>query len=378
MERSRLKVGILGATGRVGQKLVAVLEDHPWFEVAVVAASGRSTGQRYGDVVPWGEPTPIPAAVADLVLEPAQPPFDCDFIISALDAAVAGEIESACVTAGHPVVSNARTARMRPEVPLLVPEVNPEHVELVRRQRPGPGYIVTNPNCTTTGLVCALKPLDDAFGVEEVQLTTLQAISGAGYPGLPALDVLGNVVPFIPGEEEKLETEPKKILGRLHNGRIEPSAIRISAQATRVPVVDGHLLTVSVRLGRRTDRRGVAEVLGSFRSPLVEEGLPSAPPKLLQLFERDEHPQPRLHAQLGGGMTVGVGRVRECPVLDYRFVVLVHNTIRGAAGGALLNAELLRARGLLVAREPRRLAHAARSVARRDLSFSLKLCPCSI
>jgi aspartate-semialdehyde dehydrogenase len=333
-------VGILGATGAVGQKLVALLAGHPWLEVTAVAASQRSTGRTYGEVVHWLEAAPPPAEVAALPVVAAEPPLECDLVISALDADAAREIEPAFAAAGYPVFSNASAHRMRPDVPLLVPEVNADHLLLVERQPFAPGFIVTNPNCSTVGLVLALKPLADAFGLDAVQVTTMQAASGAGYPGVPALDILGNVVPHIAGEETKLESEPRKILGALAGDRVAEHAVTISAQANRVPVLDGHLLSVSVRLSRPAGVEQVSAALASFTSPLAGLGLPSAPERPLALLAPPEVPQPRRHAALGDGMVVYVGCVRPCPVLGVRFVALVHNTIRGAAGAAILNAEL--------------------------------------
>jgi aspartate-semialdehyde dehydrogenase len=343
----RLAVAILGATGAVGQKLVSLLDRHPWFEVAAVAASERSVGKRYADATRWLEPTPMPAAVAGLPVLEVQPPLDADLVLSALDAATAREAEPAFARAGYAVVSNAAAWRMHLGVPLLIPEVNPDHLELLRGQEWGSGFVVANPNCSTTGLACALAPLERAFGVREVHVTTLQAVSGAGYPGIPALDILGNVVPFIAGEEEKLESETRKILGRFAAGLIVPSPMRISAHANRVPVLDGHVLCMSVGFDRRASAAQVVAALREWRTPLDGLGLPSAPARLLHVFTDDESPQPRIHAGIGGGMTVSVGRVRACPLLDVRFVVLVHNTVRGAAGAAILNAELLLQRGTI-------------------------------
>ena len=355
MTAGKLAVGILGATGAVGQKLVSMLAAHPWFEVTALAASERSAGRRYRDAVHWLEPVALPEGAGDLVVQRVSPPLPCDLVLSALDAVTAREAEPAFAAAGTPVVSNASAFRMHPRVPLVIPEVNPDHLDLVAAQEYGGGFIVTNPNCSTVGLAAALKPLDDAFGVEAAQVTTLQAVSGAGYPGVPALDILGNVIPCIDGEEDKLETEPGKLLGKLAGGSIEPAPVRISAQTTRVPVVDGHLLTVSVRLGTRAGAAEARRALAEYRSPIADLSLPSAPARFLAVLDGDAAPQPRLHAWLGGGMTVAVGRVRPCPVLDVRFVVLVHNTVRGAAGAAILNAELLVARGLVGCRPPARL-----------------------
>jgi aspartate-semialdehyde dehydrogenase len=347
MSGRRWRVGVLGATGAVGQKLIARLADHPWFRVTVVAASERSAGRRYREAAHWLEDAPIPADVAELVVQECQPPLSCDLVLSALDATTAREVEPAFARAGIPVVSNASAFRMEPTVPLLVPEVNPGHVELIARQSFGPGYIVTNPNCVVAGLVIALKPLVDAFGVDAVEVTTMQAISGAGYPGVASLDIVGNAIPWIAGEEEKIQTEPTKILGQLNAGFVVPASLVISAQATRVPVLDGHLLSCSVRLGRGASVAEVWRALADFCSPAEVAELPSAPERVLEVHDEGPAPQPRRHAGLGGGMTVSIGRLRACPVHDIRFVALVHNTIRGAAGAALLNAELLARRGLL-------------------------------
>ena len=349
MSDPRIRVGILGATGTVGQKLLARLAGHPWFEVTALAASERSVGKRYREAVHWLEPTPIPDAIADLPVAPVCPPLAADIVLSALDADTASTVEPAFARAGSAVVSNASAHRGHPRVPLLVPEVNPEHLELLAEQEFRPGFIVTNPNCSTTGLVCALAPLVRTFGVTEVHVTTLQAVSGAGYPGNAALDIIGNVVPLIAGEEEKIESETRKVLGRIVAGRIETAEMRISAQANRVPVLDGHLLCVSARLGRRAPIAEVRAAFAGWQPPREVAELPSAPARLLQVFDDDASPQPRLHVALGAGMTVSVGRLRPCPLLDVRFVVLVHNTVRGAAGAAILNAELLAQRALLPA-----------------------------
>ena len=347
----KLQVGILGATGAVGQKFVEILDGHPWFEITALAASDRSAGKPYREAVNWIGSRPIPDYLADRVVERASPGIACDFVFSGLDASVAGEIEGQFADAGYPVISNARNYRMQDDVPLLVPEVNPDHIRLIDQQkREGGGFIVTNPNCSTVGLVSALRPLEDAFGLEAVQVTTMQALSGAGYPGVSSLDALGNVVPFIGGEEEKLATEPRKLLGRLVDGRVEFLDVRVSAQCNRVPVLEGHLEAVSIKFRRHATAADVREALTSFRSPIHAFGLPSAPKTFIQVFEDDRSPQPRRHADLGRGMTVSVGRIRPCEVLDVKFVVLVHNTVRGAAGGAVLNAELLVKEGYLARR----------------------------
>lgn len=344
----KYKVGILGATGAVGQKFIEILDGHPWFDITAVAASERSAGKKYRDAVNWIGSKPIPEAVADAVVQACEPGLDCDFVFSGLDAGVAGEIEGAFAAAGYPVISNARNYRMNDDVPLLIPEVNPDHTALVERQQWGNGgFIVTNPNCSTVGLVCALRPLVDAFDVRSVQVVTMQALSGAGYPGVASLDALGNVVPYIGGEEEKMAIEPRKILGRLGDGRVEFFDVKISAQCNRVPVLDGHTECVSVKFGEKVGPEDVIEALRNFRSPIADLELPTAPESFLHLFDDPRYPQPRRHAELGRGMTVSVGRVRACEVADVKFVVLVHNTIRGAAGGAVLNAELLVKQGYL-------------------------------
>ena len=354
---NRLRVGILGATGAVGQKFVELLDGHPWFEIVALAASERSAGRRYKEAANWIGSRAIPKELAEMTVVETEPTFDADLVFSGLDSSVARDIEATFAEAGYPVISNARNYRMDDDVPLLIPEVNPDHVALIERQSwGGGGFIVTNPNCSTVGLVCALKPLVDAFDVESVQVVTMQALSGAGYPGVASLDAIGNVVPYIGGEEEKMATEPKKLLGRLVDGRVRPAELRISAQCNRVPVVDGHLEAVSVKFGRRVGVEDVKRAFREFRSPIASHGLPTAPERFIEVFDEDHFPQPRRHAELGRGMTVSVGRVRPCEVLDVKFIALVHNTVRGAAGGALLNAELLLKQGYLQKRETVRAA----------------------
>lgn len=354
----KYRVGILGATGAVGQKFVELLDGHPWFEVSTLAASERSAGRPYREAVNWIGSRPIPAALAEQEVVEATPDLPCDFVFSGLDASVAGDLERAFAEQGIPVISNARNFRMADDVPLLIPEVNPDHTALIDRQpwRTGGGFIVTNPNCSTVGLVCALRPLVDAFGVEAVQVTTMQALSGAGYPGVPSLDSLANVIPYIGGEEEKMATEPKKLLGTYTDGHIHPLDLRISAQCNRVPVLEGHTEAVSVKLKSPASMAAVREAFAAFRSPIAHLDLPTAPARLLEMFEDERYPQPRRHVERGGGMTVSIGRVRPCEVLDVKFVCLVHNTIRGAAGGAILNAELLVRQGYL---QPRLVLAAA-------------------
>ncbi|MEM9996929.1 MAG: aspartate-semialdehyde dehydrogenase [Bacteroidota bacterium] len=350
-----IRVGILGATGAVGQRFVQLLDGHPYFRVTALAASERSAGKPYRDAAHWTLDTPMPEIVAGMEVQTCEPPLDCDFVFSGLDSSVAGEVEAAFARVGYPVISNAKNYRMHPDVPLLIPEVNPDHTKLIERQRwneeaddlDARGYIVTNPNCSAVGLVCALKPLHDAFGIGAMHVVTMQALSGAGYPGVASLDAVANVVPYIGGEEPKLGEEPGKLLGTLTENGIEPEAILTSATCTRVPVVDGHMEAVSVQFNDHWEMEEVVEALRSFTSPIDALNLPSAPSPLIRVFDEDAYPQPRRHVHLGGGMQVSVGRLRECELLDVKFIVLSHNTIRGAAGGAILNAELLRAQGYL-------------------------------
>lgn len=349
MPHAKTPVGVLGATGVVGQRLLSLLEAHPWFEPVWLAASDRSRGAIYGEAVRWHLAAPLPAAVAALVLQPAAPEgCPARLVFSALDSGPAAELEPRFAAAGHLVISNASALRMRPDVPLLIPEVNPEHLALLRQQREyvHRGGVVTNPNCSTVGLAMALAPLERAFGVEQVFVTTLQAISGAGYPGVASLDILANVVPYIAGEEEKLETESGKILGALQSqGGIVPANIAISAQCNRVPVLEGHTEAVAVKLRRHAPLAEVRDALARFRGRPQELKLPTAPASPLRISGGTDRPQPQRDVEAGGGMTVTVGRLRPCRLLDYKFVVLSHNTLRGAAGAALLNAELIHAEG---------------------------------
>ena len=343
-----LRAAVLGATGAVGQTFVRLLTANPLFEIVSLVASERSAGKPYREAARWLQSEPLDGRIGDLVVEGVDAAPEADVVFSGLDASVAGDVEADWARRGYAVVSNARNYRMDPTVPLLVPEVNPDHLALVDRQDWGDagGFIVTNPNCSTVGLVMALAPLHAAFGVKAVHVVTLQALSGAGYPGVPSLDILGNVVPFIGGEEDKLATEPCKILGTLEASGVVPAALTLSAQCTRVPVIDGHTECVSVRLAGGPSAAEVEQALRDWRSPLAGRGLPTAPEVPLVVVD-GTGPQPRRHAGLGGGMTVSVGQIQDCPVLGVKFVVLSHNTVRGAAGGALLNAELLVAEGFV-------------------------------
>lgn len=343
----QIEVGVLGATGVVGQQFVSRLARHPWFQVTWVAASERSEGRKYSEAAPWRLAAALPAAAGAMRVDACVPGRGPKVVFSALDASVAGEVESAFAAAGHLVISNARNYRMDPLVPLLIPEVNADHLSLLpdqRRTREWTGAIVTNPNCSTVVLAMALAPLR-LFDIQRVVVSTMQAVSGAGYPGVASLDILGNVVPFIGGEEDKLETETLKILGS-DGGRV-PLNARVSAHTNRVPVIDGHTMTVSVDLGGRPPVSDVIAAMTQFSGRPQELKLPTAPAQPLIVRTEDNRPQPRLDADLGDGMSVSVGRVRECSVFTHKFVALGHNTVRGAAGAAILNAELMSAEGLL-------------------------------
>jgi aspartate-semialdehyde dehydrogenase len=346
----KIPVGILGATGAVGQRFIQLLAQHPWFEVAEVAASDRSAGKSYREACTWrlpGEPSP---AVADLTVTSCDGPFRSKLLFSGLDSSVAGEVEQALALKGHAVVSNSRNHRMDPDVPLLIPEVNARHLEAleVQRKRTGGGYIVTNPNCSVVGLAMALAPLDRAFGLKSVAVVTLQALSGAGYPGVASLDINDNVIPYIGGgEEEKIETEPQKILGRFEGEAFAPARFTISASVHRVGVTDGHTMAIFASFQTRASAEEAKEALREFRGEPQEKGLPSAPRHPIHVLDDANRPQPRLDREREGGMAVAVGRVRQDRLFDLKLEALVHNTVRGAAGAAILNAELLQAGGLL-------------------------------
>jgi aspartate-semialdehyde dehydrogenase len=345
-----IEVGILGATGQVGQQFVALLANHPWFTTAWLGASERSAGKAYRDATAWRLPATLPDRVASLAVDAATPGRAPRLLFSGLDSAVAGEIERAFAQAGHIVVSNARNYRMDADVPLLIPEVNPDHLALLQTQaasRGWPGRIVTNPNCVVVVYAMALAPLRQ-FGLTASTITTLQAISGAGYPGVASWDILGNVIPFIGGgEEEKIENETNKILGAVADGAVRGHRVTISAAVTRVPVHDGHTASIAVSLDQKPDGAAIVDAWTRFRGKPQDLGLPSAPPRPIVYLTEPNRPQPALDANRGGGMTIAIGRLRPCPVLDYKFVALGHNTIRGAAGAAILNAELMHREGLL-------------------------------
>lgn len=349
----RLRAAILGATGAVGQRFIELLAPHPWFETARLCGSERSAGKTYRDACRWRLSSTLPEAVSAMRVEAAGPEGHdgIDLAFSALDASVAGELEEAWARAGIPVFSNARNHRLAPDVPLLVPEVNAEHFALVAKQGEtrgfSKGFIATNPNCSTTFLAMALAPLQGAFGLRRVSVVTLQAISGAGYPGLPSMDILGNVIPFIEGEEEKIEAETRKILGIIEDGSVAPAEFALSAQVNRVPVQDGHTESVSFELARPARLEEVREALSLFQGDPQRLALPSAPRHPLVLFDERDRPQPALDLYRERAMATLVGRLRPCSVLGFKMTLLGHNTIRGAAGGSLLNAELARARCLI-------------------------------
>jgi aspartate-semialdehyde dehydrogenase len=347
--QTRIEVGILGATGMVGQNFINFLQGHPWFDLKWLGASDRSAGKKYKDAMNWNLAGSTPDSVAGLTVEECKPGNAPQLLFSAMDASVATDIERAFAQAGHVVVSNSRNHRMERDVPLLVPEINPDHLKLVPGQqqlRGWKGKIVTNPNCSTIVLTMGLAPLKQ-FGITKIVATTMQAISGAGYPGVPSMDILGNVIPFIGNEEEKMEQETQKILGEFSGDHIEPLPARMSAHCNRVAVVDGHTVTVSVEFSSKPLLADLRHAFDTFTAVPQQRQLPSAPPRPVIYMEEANRPQPRKDAERERGMAVFVGRLRACPVLNYKFVAMGHNTIRGAAGAAVLNGELMQSEGLL-------------------------------
>jgi aspartate-semialdehyde dehydrogenase len=347
---SRIKVAVLGATGTVGQRFIQLLHAHPWFEIAALTGSERTAGRSYGETGRWVLDMDMPATIRDMPVLSSDAPLDTPLVFSALPASEAEAVEPRLAAAGHIVCSNASSYRMSPDVPLLIPEVNPEHLALIdqqRKQRGWSGAIITNPNCTSAPATMALRPLLDAFGLNKVILVSMQALSGAGYPGVPSYDALDNVIPFINGEEPKVEREPRKMLGTLRSTEVAPAEFVISAQCNRVPVLEGHLECLSVQLQRQATPEEVVAALREFRAVPQELELPSAPPQPIIVRDEPDRPQIRRDRDAGSGMATVVGRVRPCPILDYKFVALAHNTIRGAAGGSVLNAELMVHQGYL-------------------------------
>src|SRR3954463_2746082 len=350
MLKSKTPVGILGATGIVGQRFIQLLELHPWFEVAWLAASERSSGLPYSKAANWRLKTPIPERIASMVVSPADPKGAPHVIFAALDSKIAQELEPKFAEAGCAVISNSSALRMQADVPLVIPEVNPTHLTLIDKQawrKKSGGFVVTNSNCSAMGLVLALAPLEQKFGIEKVFVVTMQAISGAGYPGVASMDILGNVIPFISNEEEKLEIEPRKMLGSLNGAGAVLSDMIVSAQCNRVAVEDGHTESVSIKLKKPATKEEIIHAWTSFRGVAQEKRLPSAPEQPVFYDATPDRPQPRLDVERGAGMTTTVGRLRPCPLLDWKFTLLSHNTVRGAAGAALLNAELLEVQGYL-------------------------------
>jgi aspartate-semialdehyde dehydrogenase len=348
--QSKIPVGILGATGIVGQRFIQMLEHHPWFEVTWLAASDRSEGKEYAEAARWRLKTTIPPPVATMRVSPAIPDGAPGVIFAALDASIAAKLEPQFADAGCAVITNSSALRMAKDVPLVIPEVNPDHIKLIECQswrRKSGGFVVTNPNCSAIGLVLALAPLHQRFQIETIMAVTMQAVSGAGYPGVASLDILGNVIPYIPKEEEKMEEETRKLLGSLNGASVVPATFRMSAQCNRVAVEDGHTESVSVKFKNKAKAAEILNAWAEFRSIPQERNLPSAPEVPVRYVDSSDRPQPRFDVDFGGGMTTTVGRLRPCGVLDWKFTVLSHNTIRGAAGAALLNAELLKAEGYL-------------------------------
>jgi len=347
-DRPKIPVAVLGATGAVGQRFVQLLADHPWFELVALLASERSAGQPYGKACHWVIPGDPPPSVADLVVKPLVPGVPAGVVFSALPSSVARDIEPEFARAGYAVCSNVSAFRDTEDVPLLIPDINADHIRLIDAQRQWRGWsglLVTSPNCTISGVAVALKPLHEAFGVRKVFMASMQAVSGAGYPGVPSLDIMGNVIPYIEGEEEKFEREARKLLGEYRDGSIHSAPFVLSAHANRVPVLEGHTISLSVGFEHSPEPATAAELLAAYRGQAYEKGLPSAPIHPIVVRPEPDRPQPRRDLEAEGGMAVTVGRVRPCPLLDLRMTVVVHNTLRGAASGAVLNAELLVAAG---------------------------------
>jgi aspartate-semialdehyde dehydrogenase len=345
--QNKIPVAVLGCTGSVGQKFIELLSNHPWFEIKELAASESSAGKKYNEAADWFLNSQMPENIKNIVVKKCEPDLECKVVFSGLDASIAGEVETAFAQKGYQVISNSKNHRMDEDVPLLIPEINPDHIELIKKQKFGDGFIVTNPNCSVIGLALALKPLVDNFGVESVNVVTMQAISGAGNPKKVSLDIEDNVIPFIGGEESKMESEPKKIFGRLNNGRIAFDTMNVSAQCNRVNVNDGHLEAVQIKMKNKTSINDIINSWNNFSSVPQQLKLPSAPEKPIHYFSEENYPQTKIHRSIDKGMGVSVGRLREDKFFDYKFIVLSHNTVRGAAGGAILCGELLKAKGYI-------------------------------
>jgi aspartate-semialdehyde dehydrogenase len=343
----KIPVAILGATGSVGQKFIELLANHPWFEISELCASDKSTGKKYKDAVDWFLPSPPPENVKEIIVQKCEPILKSKVVFSGLDSSVAGEIETEFAKTGYKVISNSKNHRMDDDVPLLIPEVNPDHLELIKTQSYGEGCIVTNPNCSVIGLVIALKPLLDNFGLESVNVVTMQAISGAGHPRVVNLDIEDNVIPFIKGEEPKVEVEPLKILGKLNKNKILFNDFKINAQCNRVNVSDGHTECVQVNLKKKVSAIEIIQTWKNFKSVPQNLKLPLAPIKPIHYSEDETFPQPKHQRDVDKGMAVSIGRLRKDKIFDYSFVILSHNTVRGAAGGAVLCAELMKAKNII-------------------------------
>jgi aspartate-semialdehyde dehydrogenase len=348
---SKIAVGILGATGTVGQRFIQLLDEHPWFEVTWLAASDRSAGKPYAEAAKWNLSTAIPAKIGRMKVSAAAPDSATPrLVFAALDATAAQQIEPAFAAAGHAVVSNSSAFRMAEDVPLIIPEVNGDHVPLIKTQKwfkESGGFMVTNPNCSAIGLVLALAPLHRRFGIDKIFVATMQAISGAGYPGVPSMDILGNVIPYIAKEEDKMEAESRKLLGSLNGTHVVPADLRLSAHCNRVAVEDGHTESVSLQLRKPAQAEEIIAAWNEFRCLPQKLRLPTAPEQPVIYESAPDRPQPRLDRDRGRGMSAVVGRLRPCNIFDWKFTVLSHNTIRGAAGAAVLNGELLKAQGYI-------------------------------
>lgn len=352
MTNQKIPVGILAATGAVGQRFVQLLVNHPWFEITAVTGSARTVGRPYGEGVNWLLEGDVPEKVARMIVQPTEPSahLDVPVLFSALPTAEAKELEPQFAAAGYAVLTNASPYRMDPYVPLLIPEVNPDHSQLIPHQQAAygwQGFLVANANCSTTSIVLPMQILHTAYGLESAVVVTMQAISGAGYPGVASLDIMDNIIPHIGGEDGKLESEPRKLCGRFANGQIELADFAVSAQANRVPVIDGHLGSVSVKLRHKATAEEAISLFQQWRPDPVVQELPSMPPQVLIYRAEENRPQPRLDRNAGNGLTWTVGKVRECPVNDLRFLSITHNTLRGAASGSVLNAELLVLQGFI-------------------------------
>ncbi|MEM7798634.1 MAG: aspartate-semialdehyde dehydrogenase [Chloroflexota bacterium] len=346
----KIKAGILAATGSVGQRFIQHLVDHPWFEISALTGSPRTAGRPYIEGVNWLLDGDVPAEVADMIVQPTEPNIDADIVFSALPSAQARELEPEFAKAGYMLLTNASPYRMDPYVPLLIPEVNPDHSQIIPYQQEAygwKGFIVANANCATTSIVLPMNVLHQAFGIEAAIVTTMQAVSGAGYPGVPSLDIMGNVIPFIKNEDDKMETEPRKLCGTFIDGQIEMAPFKVGAQANRVAVIDGHLASIAVKLGQSVSKEDLIAALDSWAPSEMIQNLPSSPERALIYRHEANRPQPRLDKDAGNGLAWTVGGVRECQVFDYRLMAMTHNTLRGAASGSILNAELLVRQGVI-------------------------------